>query len=116
MRESSPPDATLRSGRGGVPGFAATRNSQRSAPFGSGSSLAGKDFDFECTAHSELGHQRRHRSAELARGGGAARGQTTRRRFVFVLQALLFGSKVLDARSCAAQRFHFVAQRRRVRT
>ncbi len=32
IRASSPPEATLRSGRGGCPGLAETRNSQRSAP------------------------------------------------------------------------------------
>src|SRR3546814_17886511 len=36
MRDSSPPDATLRSGRGGWPALAETRNSARSAPCGSG--------------------------------------------------------------------------------
>ena len=38
MRASSPPEATLRSARGGCPGLAETRNSQRSAPSGSGRS------------------------------------------------------------------------------
>ena len=40
MRDSSPPEATLRSGRGGWPGLAATRNSTRSPPCGSGRSAS----------------------------------------------------------------------------
>src|SRR5687768_2639744 len=40
MRESSPPDATLRKGRAGCPRLAATRNSTRSPPCGSGRSVS----------------------------------------------------------------------------
>ena len=59
IRASSPPEATLRKGRGGWPGLAETRNSQRSAPCGFGlAALVGRQFDGEDAArHAQLGHQ-----------------------------------------------------------
>jgi hypothetical protein len=59
IRDSSPPEATLRSGRGGWPALADTRKSARSAPCGSGVSLSSVRAAPRSgrPAHAKLGDQ-----------------------------------------------------------
>ena len=78
MRESSPPEATLASGRGVVPAWPATRNSTDSTPNDCGASV-GDELDLEAAAgHAELLHRSRHRGGELRRRRAARRRDAAR--------------------------------------
>ena len=66
MRDSSPPEATLPSGRGVLPAWPATRNSADSRPNDCGASLAVERHLEAAAGHAELLHRLRHRGGELA--------------------------------------------------
>ena len=79
-RASSPPEATLASGRSGWPGLAVTRNSTASKPCAAGSPFGLGDVDEEAAAgHAQRLHARGDVLGQRARRGlprgGKLRGQ-----------------------------------------
>ena len=68
-RESSPPEATSRSGAGGLPGLAAIRISIASAPRGPHPPDARRELDLKVgIGHGQLGQSRPHRRGQRRRG------------------------------------------------
>ena len=73
-RDSSPPEATLASGRGVLPAWPATRNSAASSPKACGSSCGSSATSKRAAGHAQLLHRLRHRGAPAWARPSGARG------------------------------------------